>query len=317
MAARGGRGDGPPTNFTNSRGRGGRGGPGRGPKGGRGNVTKGRDQNIEPGIICQVCGLEGHPAYRCWNRYDTNYNGGPPQKTAAATTSSSYGVDTNWYMDTRATDHITRDLEKLTIRDRYNGNEQVHAANGAGMNICHIGHSSLQSPHSQIHLKNILHVPQTSKNLVSVHRSARDNNAFLEFHPNHFFIKEQGTKRTLLRGRSEGGLYPLELSSNKQALGAFKPSSSLWHARLGHASSAVVQQILDNYDLPYVSNPNNNSICDACQRGKSHQLPYPKSTSISAKPCELIFSDVWGPAPTSVGKHNYYVSFIDDYSKFT
>jgi hypothetical protein len=32
---------------------------------------------------------------------------------------------------------------------------------------------------------------------------------------------------------------------------------------------------------------------------------------------ELVFSDVWGPAPTSVGKYNYYVSFIDDFSKFT
>jgi histone deacetylase 1/2 len=32
---------------------------------------------------------------------------------------------------------------------------------------------------------------------------------------------------------------------------------------------------------------------------------------------DLIFSDVWGPAPTSVGKNNYYVSFIDDHSKFT
>jgi histone deacetylase 1/2 len=41
------------------------------------------------------------------------------------------------------------------------------------------------------------------------------------------------------------------------------------------------------------------------------------SSSVSTAPLEQVFSDVWGPAPLSVGKHAYYVSFIDDFSKFT
>jgi hypothetical protein len=57
-------------------------------------------------------------------------------------------------------------------------------------------------------------------------------------------------------------------------------------------------------------------VCDGCQRAKSHQLPFPKSLSVTQVPLEFIFSDVWGPAPISVGKFKYYISFIDDYSKF-
>jgi hypothetical protein len=58
-------------------------------------------------------------------------------------------------------------------------------------------------------------------------------------------------------------------------------------------------------------------VCGPCQQAKSHQLPYPKSSSVSNHPLELIFSDVWGPAPESVGRYKYYVSFVDNYSKFT
>jgi histone deacetylase 1/2 len=48
----------------------------------------------------------------------------------------------------------------------------------------------------------------------------------------------------------------------------------------------------------------------------SQQLAYPKSNSVSSKPFELVFSSVWGLAPTSVGQHDFYVSFIDDYRKY-
>jgi hypothetical protein len=46
-------------------------------------------------------------------------------------------------------------------------------------------------------------------------------------------------------------------------------------------------------------------------------LPYSKLTSVSSHPLELIFSDVWGPGSEYVGRYRYYVSFVDDYSKFT
>lgn len=64
---------------------------------------------------------------------------------ASTATTSSYGVDTYWYMDTGTTDHITSELEKLTARDKYHGGDQVQAANGSGIEITHIGHSTLRS----------------------------------------------------------------------------------------------------------------------------------------------------------------------------
>jgi len=185
------------------------------------------------------------------------------------------------------------------------------------MEIDNVGHTFLCSPN--LHLKNILHVPQAHKSLCSVNRLTRDNNVFLEFHPNQFSIKEQVTNKVLHRGRCEGGLYPLRTmstSNNKQACSVIKPSNTLWHHRLGHPSSQAVQPILSLHKLPFASDENNSRVCDACQQGKSHQLPYPRSSSQSSHPLELVFLDVWGPTPVLVGRYSYYVSFIDDYSKF-
>jgi hypothetical protein len=136
--------------------------------------------------LCQVCFKTGHVAPDCWHRYDENY---VPDPKLVAAAQSSYNIDTNWYTDTGATDHITSELEKLTARDKYHGNDQIHTANGAGMEIKHIGHSIVHTPSRNLHLKNILHVPTATKNLVSVHKLAKDNSAFLEFHPDCFLSR--------------------------------------------------------------------------------------------------------------------------------
>ena len=84
------------------------------------------------GEVCQLCAKEGHTVLRCFKRFDASFTG-PPEQRSASTVTTNYDIDTNWYTDTGATDHITGELDKLTVRDKYQGNDQVHTASGAGM----------------------------------------------------------------------------------------------------------------------------------------------------------------------------------------
>jgi hypothetical protein len=79
----------------------------------------------------------------------------------------------------------------LTTHYPYIGTDQIHTANGSGMNITHIGNTITPTLHRNLILNNVLHVPTTHKNLISVHRFTLDNNAFIEFHLYFLFIKDQ------------------------------------------------------------------------------------------------------------------------------
>jgi hypothetical protein len=89
-----------------------------------------------------------------------------------------------------------------------------------------------------------------------------------------------------------------------------------WHVRLGHPSNQIIQSIrhLNNILFPSECSL---SVCNVCQLAKSHQLSYTSSLHRSIAPLELIFSDVWGPAPQYVGGFKYYISYVDDFSKFS
>uniref|UniRef100_A0A2N9GSE4 Uncharacterized protein n=1 Tax=Fagus sylvatica TaxID=28930 RepID=A0A2N9GSE4_FAGSY len=225
--------------------------------------------------FCQICLTLGHTAPSCWHRFEQNFhiaNGSSSQAYVAATTPVT---DQVWYPDTSATNHMTADLQNLNLSaEDYTGQDQVRVGNGQGLYIHHIGSSILCSSNQDFFLKNILHVPSISQNLLSVYQFAKDNNVFFEFHPSFFCIKDLFSGATLLRGKSKDGLYPLHSLHQIETRALIGECVSLaqWHARLGHPSLRVVRQVLSNHQLA-VSTNKTPSICHACQLGKSHSSP--------------------------------------------
>jgi hypothetical protein len=144
---------------------------------------------------CQLCGKTNHLVFKCYKCFDPNYMG----EDKSANVAHSYGVDSNWYVDSGATDHVTRELDKLAIKDSYHGGDQIYTASDSGMHIKHIGHSLIHTLYLDLKLNSILHVPQSSKSLASIHQIASDNNVFFELHPNVFYqgsgVEENSSSR--------------------------------------------------------------------------------------------------------------------------
>ena len=61
-----------------------------------------------------------------------------------------------------------------------------------------------------------------------------------------------------------------------------------------------------------------NVDCTSCQLGKQSTLSFNNSELISTSIFDLIHPDVWRPSPiTSIDRSQYYVVFIDDYSRYS
>jgi hypothetical protein len=178
----------------------------------------------------------------------------------------------------------------------------------------------ISTSHCDLVLDNVLHVLSTHKNLIYVHRFTLDNDTFLEFYPYFFLIKDHKTRKVLLHGPCKGDLYPLPPSSSKYrklVFSAIKIHVDRWHSRIGHPSQDIVRRVVSMNNLVCANfDMSSGSICDVCACAKAHQLTYSLSSNRSSATLQLIFLDVWGPPIDSFGQ-KYYVSFIDDYNKFT
>ncbi|KAL5823959.1 hypothetical protein ACOSQ4_021859 [Xanthoceras sorbifolium] len=110
---------------------------------------------------------------------------------------------------------------------------------------------------------------------------------------------------------------PASVINNKHTSSSSSGILDSWHVKLGHPSINVVKQFLKMSKIPF-KDQTTLSFCDSCKCGKMHQLPFPTSQTKATHPLELVYSDVWGPAPVlSTNGYRYYLHFVDSFTRYT
>jgi len=93
-------------------------------------------------------------------------------------------------------------------------------------------------------------------------------------------------------------------------------SFNLWHKRLGHPSSKVLE-LVPNVGAGKISSLRN-QVCDASLRAKQTRDKFPASDNKTLESFQLIHCDLWGPyRTTALCGARYFLTIVDDYSRAT
>jgi hypothetical protein len=119
----------------------------------------------------------------------------------------------------------------------------------------------------------------------------------------------------IIIGIHEDGLYKLKGKADQALVHSTINPCELWHRRFAHIhykAFPIVSKMVKG--LPEIQ-VFHDGVCKGCAQGKNVKKPFPSSDSKAKGVMDLIHSYVCGPMlATSLSRHVYYVSFIDDFS---
>ena len=90
--------------------------------------------------------------------------------------------------------------------------------------------------------------------------------------------------------------------------------TKLWHMRLGHMSQKGLE-LLSKRGLLYGQRISKVDFCEHCALGKQKRSTFGTMIHRTQGILDYIHSDVWGPQVPSKAGANYFVTFIDDFSR--
>jgi hypothetical protein len=248
-------------------------------------------------------------------------------------------IDFTWTVDSGSTRHVAYQKDWFATFEKREGHNITVGGKhkipivGAGTVKMKVYDDDRQQ-HKVIELRDVLYAPELKFNLFSVTKAVKD--AFVVMfnehectltHESRFKVRADAYPPTNLY-QFDGSPAPDVPYKEMFGLVGTNPSpgeSKLLtiHKRLGHPNFRVMQDMCKNdtvLDFPLRhADFKEDLFCSACVYAKSHKSPFNTRPVERAKyPLQKVHSDICGPLPeVTLQGHRYFLTFIDDYSRFT
>ncbi|KAE8709398.1 Agamous-like MADS-box protein AGL6 [Hibiscus syriacus] len=320
-------------NDRNQRGQGRGRGHGRGGSRGRGrgwnynnnnsnnNYEKGESSNeaVEELIQTQKCRAPNNKIEEKTNYVEEKTDG--KETLLLARKETDGGQANSWYLDSGASNHMCGrkdmfvELDKSVSGNVSFGDDSTIAVKGRGNILIRLKDGRHQF------ISNVYYVPNMKSNILSLGQLVEKG---YDIHMNNYNLSIKDDKNNFIAKvpMSKNRMFLINIQNDvaKCLKACYKDSSWLWHLRFGHLNFGGLELLSKKEmvkGLPCINHPD--QLCEGCLVGKQFRKSFPKESETRAKkPLELIHTDVCGPIkPSSLGNNNYFLLFIDDFSRKT
>ncbi|KAG7532793.1 Reverse transcriptase RNA-dependent DNA polymerase [Arabidopsis thaliana x Arabidopsis arenosa] len=299
---------------------------------GKGNRSRSKSKSKRG---CWICGEEGHFKSSCpiKNKSHTrpkdqgsnkaessSAKGNLVETTGLCVTEAHHStevkLENEWIMDTGCSCHMTyrrdwfENLDEETEGTVRMGNKTVSKVKGTG-SIRLKNEDGLS-----VVLTNVKYIPDMDRNLLSLGTFEK---AGYKFESENGVLSIKAGGQTILQGRRYETLYLLKAKvviSESNAAEQRADDTVLWHRRLGHMSQKNMN-VLVNKGLLDKKKVSTLELCEDCVYGRAKRVGFNIAHHNTKERLEYVHSDLWGApsVPLSLSKCQYFISFIDDYTR--
>ena len=293
-------------------------------------ATEDREESEEEDTVCALFASVS-PEHTHSVNVDTALAGSEQQTPLAcgillAVDSTRSAKCGEWIVDSGASTHMCSSRQHMSNISK-SKIKNVTAANRSTVPVLGEGEVTLKyngpKTSRKVLLKNVLHVPNITSNLISVSAIAKRGGKVIFCGKNCQIYNKYGdlvlegelSNNNIYRVGFEQGSTQADAVDSGIALKATHPADiNLWHRRMGHLNATYLKQLRQMAIGVDFENTQTHQ-CEICVTGKLVQKPFNLNSKRATSILELVHSDVCQVEDLSIGKAKYYITFLDDHSR--